>query len=333
MHSQARNAVSRSSTLVKTALHCSARGDYRLAEAHLREALKLAPNKNGLSPTSRPALWNALGMVCKYLGKFDKAEGYYRRAMQHAQHLPKTPSREFFLANLYHNLGGVEHARRRFSRAETYARKGLRLRLGCAKPEGVAVAADRAALAAILDGLHKYKESEALYRAALRTYRREYGADHSENTVILSNLGALCQATGRAQRAEFYYRLALRIQREKLNERHPDVAVTLNNLALLRRSLGKIDQARSLLKKALDILSFSIGRSHPNTIVVEKNYKRLGRTPRESRGMPISPPPTVWPAPVGSAALPAASHPTGLACPSRSQTAALPGARTSQSPE
>ena len=275
MHSQAHNAVSRSSTLVKTALHCSARGDYRLAETHLREALKLARNKNGLSSTACPALWNELGMVCKYLGKFDKAESYYRRALQRARALQKTPSREFFLANLYHNLGGVEHARRRFSRAESYAQKGLRLRLDCAAPESVAVAADRAALAAILDGLHRYKESETHYRAALRTYRRDYGADHDENTVILNNLGALCQATRRPKRAEFYYRAALRIQREKLHEHHPDVAVTLNNLALLHGSLGKIERARSLLKKALEILNVSLGRSHPNTIVLKKNYDRL----------------------------------------------------------
>lgn len=275
MYSSTHNAVSRCSTLVKTALRCSAQGDYRLAETYFREALKLAPDRTGLSPAGRPALWNQLGMVCKYLGKFDRAEVYYRRALQHARRLPKTQHREFFLADLYHNLGGVEHARRRFSRAERYARKGMGLRLDCTAAESVAVAADRVALAAILDGLHKYKESEGHYRAALRAYRRGYGAEHPENTVILNNLGALCQATGRPKRAQFYYRAALRIQREKLNERHPDVAITLNNLALLHSSSGRIDRARSLLKEALEIFHVALGRSHPNTIAVKKNYDRV----------------------------------------------------------
>src|ERR1051325_6591508 len=43
----------------------------------------------------------------------------------------------------------------------------------------------------------------------------------------------------------------------------------------------------------------------------------------------ISPPPSVWPAPVGPGAPPAASHPMAQACPSRSQTAAPPGGRAS----
>lgn len=174
----------------------------------------------------RPAVWNQLGMVCKYSGKFDAAERYYRLALRHARRCAKGPEREFFIATLYHNLGGVEHSRRRFSRGEKYARKGLRLRLDWAAPNSLAVASDRAALAAILDGLHRPDESEELYHRALRTYRREYGPRHPEIAVILNNLGALYAATARPKRAESHYLAALRMKRGLLGTSHPDVAVT-----------------------------------------------------------------------------------------------------------
>ena len=257
---------------METASHCSARGDYRLAEKCLRQALKFAPNAKGLSPASRPVLWNELGMVCKYLGKFDKAEDYYRQALRDARLAPENTDRDFFLADLYHNLGGLEHARRRFSRAEQYARKGLQLRLRCASENSLAVAADQAALAAILDGLQRFSESEALYGAVLRIYRREYGARHLENAVILNNLGALCQATGRVKRGRSYYHAALRIKLCHLGDDHPDVAVTFNNLALIETSQYRLEHARSLFNRALTILVESLGRFHPNTVAVRRNW-------------------------------------------------------------
>src|SRR5947209_1979818 len=104
--------AARASQLLGRALGHSARGNYRRAESSLREALESAEKHTANFVVDRPALWNQLGMVCKYLGKFDSAERYYRLALRHARQHPKSPEREFFLANLYHNLGGVEHSRR-----------------------------------------------------------------------------------------------------------------------------------------------------------------------------------------------------------------------------
>jgi tetratricopeptide (TPR) repeat protein len=261
--------------LLERALDYSARGEYRRTEHCLRKALKSSEQCTGGFVTDYPALWNQLGMVCKYLGKLDSAERYYHLALRRARQCPKSAEREFFLANVYHNLGGVEHSRRRFSRGEKYARKALQLRRKCAVPSSLAVASDRAALAAILDGLHRYEESEGHYQQALRAYRREYGASHPEIAVILNNLGALYQATGLPKRAESHYRAALRMKRRELGAYHPDVAVTANNLAMLHRSQGRFQAARVWFKKALQILDASLGRSHPRARNVRKNYRRL----------------------------------------------------------
>src|SRR6266581_6901464 len=154
------------SALRKKAGRHSVRGNYGAAAACLRRALR-----GGASPgPDRLMLWNERGMVCKYGGEFDMAERYYRLALRHARRCFTGKARDFFLANVRHNLGGLEHSRGRFSRAEKYARKSVELRLKAGAPDSLAVASDRAALAAILDGLHKFTESEKHYLLALRVY-------------------------------------------------------------------------------------------------------------------------------------------------------------------
>ena len=110
-------------------------------------------------------------MVCKYLGKFHSAERYYRQALRCAGQL-EGQKRNHLIADLFHNLGGVEHSRGRFARGERYARKGLRLRLQFSAAGSPAVASDLAGLAAILYGLGKVDEAGKLYRRALSIYRK-----------------------------------------------------------------------------------------------------------------------------------------------------------------
>lgn len=263
------------SQLVKCALGYSADGDYRRAEVCLRKALRLSGRRAGDFSNSRPSLWNELGIVCKYSGKLRSAERYYRLALGHASRLPDTPERNFFLANLYHNLGGLEHARGRFKRAEALARKGLQLRLKCSAPRSLPVASDMAALAAILDGLGEYRESEKLSHHALRTYRREYACTHPEIAVVLNNLGALYQAMNRWKRADSFYRAALKMKRQTLPKSHPDIAITMNNLAMSCALQGRYRLARLWIRKALQLLESSLGKSHPTTRQVRTNQLRI----------------------------------------------------------
>ena len=263
--------------LLECALGHSADGDYPAAESCLRKALSLPAPPDCHLGITRPALWNELGIVRKYRGKLDSAERYYRLALRHARRFTNTPGREFFLANLYHNLGGVEHARGRFWRAAAHARKGLRLRLQCVRSGSLAAASDMAALAAILDGLEAYKESEKLHRYALKIYQREYGSSHPEIAIVLNNLGALYQATKRPKRAEFFYRAALKMKRHVLPARHPDIAITMSNLAMFYSVHARHSLARLWSKRALQLLEGSLGHSHRTTRAVRKNHQRIAR--------------------------------------------------------
>ena len=79
------DAASDPSALRARALGYSARGNYSRAERGLLKALR-----NLHSPGSRPTpdhlfLWNDLGMVYKYAGRFNQAETCYRKALGHSQ--------------------------------------------------------------------------------------------------------------------------------------------------------------------------------------------------------------------------------------------------------
>jgi tetratricopeptide (TPR) repeat protein len=262
----------RAAELANLARRHSGKGDYGAAESSLRQALQLLRN----DPTNPEclALWNELGMVLKYSGKYDQAERCYRVALRHSYKRFRGAEQQFFRANLYHNLGGLEHSRARFTRAENYARKGLELRLKCCASDTLAVAQDRAALGAILHGRSKYADCERNSMQALGIYRHQYGASHPQIAVVLNNLAALCHATGRPRRAESYYRAALKMKRRWLGRSHPDLAVTMNNLALLFQSQGRKRAAQCWMEKALRIVESTLGDSHPSTIGVRQNRRR-----------------------------------------------------------
>jgi tetratricopeptide (TPR) repeat protein len=247
------------------------RGDYGGAETCILAGLRSAR----VPVADRLFLWNELGMVYKHLGKFHKSQQLYSRALNEAPGRLQGPARDFFLADLYHNLGGLEHARRRFRVGEALARKGLQLRRKVASRRSLPLAADLGALAALLDGQKKFAEAEKIYRQALSIYRGEYGACHAEIAMLLGNIAALYQATGRFNSSLKHYRMALHMKRQKLGGSHPSVALTMNNLGMLYRAQGDNYQAKRYVGAALRILFHSLGSRHVQYNTVKNNYQTL----------------------------------------------------------
>lgn len=258
--------------LTEAAACFSARGKYAAAEKRLLQTAKSLCRKGSSSRRERAVVWNALGIICKYLGKFRSAGRYYHQALRSVSHLTRCDS---LIADLYHNLGGLEHSRGRFTLALKYARKGLALRLQSELRDSPSVASDLIALAAILVGLKKYDESEKLYYRALRVYRSQFGAFQAEIAVVLNNLGALHQAAGRYQRAGLFYRAALSSKRRVLGDSHPDLVLTMNNLGTLYYAQDRVSNASFWIGRALCLARVALGRSHPVTRTLESNHCRI----------------------------------------------------------
>lgn len=281
-------------------LHAS-RGDYRPAAKACRSALRIARKKLGVADVA--GALNDLAVVCKYTSRFDEAGRLYREALRLTTRGSRG-SENGSVATILHNLGGLEHARRRFGRAEPYARKSLVLReraLGRRHPD---VAADAAALAAILHGLcarskdrasaSRYKrEAASLYRRALEVFAIKFGKRHVEVGFNLGQLAALHQLGGALGEADRLYARALPIQRETFGPRHPQLALTLSNFCELRKAQGRLDEARASLKEALSIYRRALGPRHTDTLDCAKRLALVataaeGKTPSPANRRPCS---------------------------------------------
>jgi tetratricopeptide (TPR) repeat protein len=245
---------------------------YTEADVDLRGALALAERRLGANDLDTARTLNQLGMLAKYTARFDDGQADYLRGLAIAQAAGDDP---LLVADLCHNLGGLEHARENFAAGEPFARRAVEIRARILGPDHPAVAADRAALAALLDGQGKYEEAEALYVAAIPALERMPGPPPIELAVSLNNLAALDQARGRLERAEPLYRRALALKERLLAPDHPDIAMTLNNLAVLCRKRGRLAEAAGLYARALDIFARALGPDHPKARTCRANYTRL----------------------------------------------------------
>src|SRR5262249_43743627 len=101
-------------------------GENRKADVILGSALTLARKVYGRDAVETCPLLNARAVLFKYQGRFSEAARLYRRALNllTAAHGRDHPD----LATIYHNLGGLEHARGRHAKGEPFARKAVALR-------------------------------------------------------------------------------------------------------------------------------------------------------------------------------------------------------------
>jgi tetratricopeptide (TPR) repeat protein len=85
-------------------------GRYRWAESLLVRATELVEDQASDHDGPALAAMNELAVLYKYTARFDEAEALYHRglAMLASRHAGDSHD----LATLYHNLGGLEHARR-----------------------------------------------------------------------------------------------------------------------------------------------------------------------------------------------------------------------------
>jgi tetratricopeptide (TPR) repeat protein len=239
------------------------------AERGLLEAIIAAEAAFDPNGPELPSLLNDLAMVYKYAGRFDEAEALYRRALaaldpEHAD-----------AASIWHNLGGIEHARGRFAEGEPFARRAVEIREALLGADHPAVAADVAALAALVQEQGRLDEAEALYRRALAVFEAALGPEHYELAINYNNLGALQAARGETAEAEALYLRSLQIKEALLGPEHPDVALTAHNLAVLRAGQGRSEEAEALYRRALSIFETNLGPEHPKTRTCRRELDSL----------------------------------------------------------
>jgi len=217
------------------------RADQARARRSFRRALGVA-ERHDLGPVARARALNGLGLAARYTGDFDLAARHYQRARRL---LAGTDAASAMAATLFHNLGGLEHARGRFARAERWSRRGLSVRERACGPAAAETAIDVAALAAIVQARGRHEEAARLYRRALAVLRRRLGPDHFEVAFNLGQLAALEQTRGRFAASGRLFRRALPALERILGRRHPVVVQMAANRRKLRAAVSRAAASRA----------------------------------------------------------------------------------------
>lgn len=250
------------------------------AEPFVRAALALALASVPTDPMALAAALNSLGLVCKDLASYDESRSCYEHALVVLESAAATDTAHMYdsaIASLYHNLGGIEHARGSYAAGEAFARIGIERRRRHGVPGDVdqcELAADLVALGALLDGQEEFDEADRLYHEALAVLERAPDQNAGEIAVALNDLGAHEAKRGHLQRAERLLDRAAKIKRRLLGTKHPDLAVTLNNLAMVCKRQGDFRRAAALFCDALDVFTCCLGESHPKTVACRSNHDR-----------------------------------------------------------
>jgi len=234
-----------------------------VAHATLTATVATAEELLGPDDPDTGTALNALGIVCKYAGRFEEGALHYRRALEITTANDGPDSLE--AAAIWHNLGGLAFDAGDHAAALGPAHRAVDLHQRLLGPDHPTLAADVAALAAVLDALGRTEEAEAAYHRALDVLERAEGAEY-DLAVLHNNLGVLAASRGNHAGALDHYRQALATKERLLGPDHADVAVSLHNLGVLATDLGDIELAVDALDRALTIFLARLGADHPRTV-------------------------------------------------------------------
>jgi tetratricopeptide (TPR) repeat protein len=256
----------------------------------LLKALTLSVAEFGETSEDSAQARNNLAVLYKYWGRFDDGVRLYEQAL--ASMIAIHGEESLACASVYHNLGGILHARGDFVAAEEPGRKAWEISRRLLGENDPRTMLDAVAYAAILDGLERYDVSEPIYRSALSIFDKAFGAEHDEMATTLHNLAAVLAARGDMVGAEQHYRRALAIKETLFGADHPDVAMTSSNLGRLLTDGGRSREAVPLLARAVTVLEQRLPRGHPHLELVRNNLRsaRVERRRAERTGVHARPP-------------------------------------------
>ena len=197
--------------IINQAIQFHIRGNIKEAAKYYQELINQGCNDH--------RIFSNYGVILKDLGKLQKAEFLYRKAIEIKPDF----------AEAYYNLGIILSDLGKLEEAQFLYRKAIEI-----KPDYIKAYSN---LGSILSDLGKLEEAEFLYRKVI-AINPNYAKAYSNLGIILSDLGKL-------EEAQFLYHKAIKIK--------PDFAEAYYNLGIILIDLGKLEEAELSFYKAIEI--------------------------------------------------------------------------------
>ncbi|MCB1050474.1 MAG: tetratricopeptide repeat protein [Acidobacteria bacterium] len=209
-----------------------------------------------------------LGDTYLELGRFDKAEPHYQRAL--AIH-PENSTEKIRLLN---KLGRHAIHTLDYSKAETYLTRGLELANQNLPPGNGLVLALRYNLAIL------HEETGSVQQAfselvALKPLMAQLGDDDlSLKFACLTSLARVRADRGELAQAEVDLREVLKLQEKHLGPHHPETLATLFDLGKVLRNQEKFPEAELIQKREWELSCEVMGENHPETLISLEGFVR-----------------------------------------------------------
>jgi tetratricopeptide (TPR) repeat protein len=142
------------------------------------------------------------------------------------------------------------------------------------RPDRLEAAADRIAVAAVLDAHGRLCEAELTLHEVLSVFESVLGRDHYEVALALDRLAAILQRSGKEAQAVALHQRSVDIRRRVLGSDHIEVAETLCNLGSALIAAGRLDEGDAALRAALPALERA---AHPGLARCRADLERVRR--------------------------------------------------------
>jgi tetratricopeptide (TPR) repeat protein len=247
------------------------RGQYALAETHLREVLAILYAQNRLY--SGGTWQNLRGLVLMNLGtalaeqrQHIQAQQKYEQALSEFSAL----SDELNQAVVQAELGYLALEQEDYQQASRHLQQAQVRFQKLNEPIREANAWHE--LGIVAQRQRKWGKAEWYYRESL--IRREFVGDFTGAVLTYHQLGKLATFMGRYAEAERWYQRALQHSAQiSLESTH--TANSLNGLAAIYLVQEKYTEAEPLMKRALSIYKQNFGTTHPSTRTTQAYYDLL----------------------------------------------------------
>ena len=244
-------------------------GRYFDAEKALQTALAIKSNRKE-EPLVISEVEVHLSAAYRYLGRYDGAERFARRALDKREAALK-PDHEL-IADALFNLAAAYRWQNQYAKAEPLLRRSLAIREAALGPDNRHTLADLNALALCLEGIGRASEAEAMLRRVLAGRERVLGANDPDVADTLVSLIYLLRSQGRYAEAMAVAERPLAIYRAALGPSHPTAVRGIRVLATVHQDRAEFAMAEQLFREALKIRQATYGLEHVN---VAASYRDL----------------------------------------------------------
>ncbi len=243
------------------------KGEYKKAKSLYDTVLGFYSERNDLSPRLAN-LYNNLGIVHKYLGKYQVSLDYHLESLSLKELLQDSTG----MLQSLNNIGHVYYYWERYDKASQYFQEAADLSAALGQEVNIAILSNN--LGSIYLETKNYDKALDYFRASLKIYREREMAMYEG--IILGNIGNVYKEKGLLGEALVYHERALAIY-EQTDNTYQLVHCYLN-LGEMYYLMDKYDKAKQMLEKFL-----SKTKENPVIDLELKAYNILSKLSKKNR--------------------------------------------------